>query len=329
MEIINVLFIAGAGRGGSTLLGDALGMLPGAFHIGELRGVFDYTVTATMSCSCQNQYIACPFWGPIFEALYGKLWQQNIQLLRMEGRAPRSLCLPILSLRKLLQRDFKLPLQENIREVIRLLELVQRRTEFQVLVDSSKSASFSWLLAQQPEVRMAVVHLVRDPRASLFSWIRRPIPIFDRETRRAVVRTRTLLEGVQYWVRATMAAYILKVLGMPYMRIKYEEFVAQPAIVVERIALFARRHGIPLNPDEDTLSYLRQRYIVMGERHLLGGNPGVKSRSGVVAIKEDTAWLHELSISQRLLWTLIFLPWILWLGYDLWPEVRRSNNQSD
>lgn len=327
-KVINILFIAGAGRGGSTLLGDALGMLPGTLHIGELRGIFDYVTDSEFRCSCQEPYATCPFWGLIFENAYGSCWQDRIRPFGMEGRLPRALQLPLLSVRKSLLKNFELPFQVSLREVVRLLQIVQSQTTFRVLVDSSKAASFAWLLAQQPEIRMVVVHLVRDPRASLFSWTRRPIPIFDRTVRRALVRTRTWTEGVQYWIRATMAAYILKLVGIPYMRVKYEDFVACPETVVEQIVAFAQSRGIPLEPEKAALLFLRQNRIVLQERHLLGGNPGVKSKKGLIAIKEDTAWLRELSVPQRLLWTLIFLPWILWFGYSLWPKVQSLGDHS-
>lgn len=327
MGKMNVLYIAGAGRGGSTLLGDVLGMLPGSLHIGELRGVFDYVTDEAISCSCQKEYIECPFWRAVFERLYGNSWRQVIRSLAMEGRVPRSLRLPLLWLCKLWRKDFTLPLERSLREVVRLLRVVESQEAFRVLVDSSKAASFAWLLAQQPEVRIAVVHLVRDPRASLFSWTRRPIPIFDREARKAFLRTRTHPEAARDWIKATMGAYLLKVLGLPYMRVKYEELSASPALVVERIVQFAQKHGIPLEQDDTALCYLRQGYVVTGVRHLLGGNPGVKSKAGMFPVREDVAWLREMPVPQRLLWTIIFLPWILWLGYSLWPADSRSDNQ--
>jgi hypothetical protein len=332
-----ILYIAGAGRSGSTLLGDVLGQWPGALHVGELRGVFDYTMIpdGVMPCSCGNAYEACNYWNPIFEEVFGPDWVSAFQDLKIEGHLPRSLRLPSIARRKRLNRNdlsIQYPQLSKVFHAISvLLERLRERVAASVIVDTSKSGSFGWLLAQQPNVSMIAVHLVRDPRATLFSWLNRPIPLLEPYNGkwRASLRTLDALAAVTDWIRANGSAWLMKWLGIPYMRIRYETFIGDPARSIERILEFARRHGMPLADDETLLSQLNQRRIELGERHLIGSNPGVKSRSGTVRLKEDLAWLRETPWPRRLLWTLVFLPWLVWLGYRLWPVLPRDGAEAE
>lgn len=239
---IEILYIAGSGRGGSTLIGDVMGLLPYAFHIGELRGVFDYTRDKNIVCSCHNEYKDCPFWGEIFRDLYGSSWSFEFKNFSIEGKLPRALKLPLLTIKKKLFGKFYNYSLENIfLEICRILVYLKQKISYQVLIDSSKSASFAWCLAQQPNVKIVVVHIVRDPRAVLYSWTKRAIPIFDYKKQYSTLKTRNLFDGVQYWIRSTLGAAILKYIGIPYMRIKYEDFVSNPVEIVTRICDFAKK----------------------------------------------------------------------------------------
>jgi hypothetical protein len=322
---LSILYIAGAGRGGSTLLGDVLGLLPGALHVGELRGVFDYTIASDdlMPCSCGQAFRICEFWNSVFEELYGRDWPESFQNYNIEGQLPRSWQLLFLRYYLRVLGNGKIPIdgriQATIEEIINILSSLQEQTSASVIIDSSKSGPFAWLLAQQPNVRVVAVHLVRDPRATLFSWTTRAIPMYDPDNRQLVLRTRNQPEGVLYWIKANIGSWLLKTLGVPCRMIKYESFVRNPAGCVKEIVTFANAHGLSLTQDEALISSLNNNCISLGKRHLIGSNPGVKSQNDIINIKEDIAWLHNVSLTRRLIWTLIFLPWIVFFGCDLWP----------
>lgn len=316
-----ILYIAGAGRSGSTLLGDVLGSLPGAVHIGELRGIFTYTLVS--KCSCGKAYQACTLWGPTLNFLYGDDWLKHFPTWKMKGAFPDAKWMPIYAILKWLKiSSANNPteyINETLREVIRVLNEVKARTSMSTIVDTSKSGPFAWYLSQQPNTQLAVVHLVRDPRATLFSWVKNNIPMYDAKSGEVVLRSSSLFEGLKYWIRATMGAWCLKYLGVPYLRVKYEAFVKDPVAIIELIIAFSAKHNVRLANDEAVSSLLSDKRVSLNERHLIGSNPGVKNKTGVVQISEDTTWLQKTSGTQRVLWTIFFLPWLLWFRYSLWP----------
>ena len=60
--IPTVIYIAGSGRSGSTLLERVLGGMPGAVNVGELIDLFRRTAPRGERCGCGLAFADCPFW---------------------------------------------------------------------------------------------------------------------------------------------------------------------------------------------------------------------------------------------------------------------------
>jgi hypothetical protein len=286
--------------------------------------VFDYTILFDdiNPCSCGKSYRQCAFWNEVFSGLHGSDWPERFRELQMVGHLPRSMQIPVAALRARLtgRPPIKRSAQRSIEEAVRVLDMVRAKTLAAVIVDSSKAGPHAWMLARQARARAVVVHLVRDPRAAVFSTSTRATPMRVQGTNEVRVRTRGQAEAIRYWIKANIGAWLLKWYGMPYMRIKYESFVKDPLGRVQALIAFSNKHGVPLALSREVESLLADKCIPVMERHLIGSNPGVKKRSGLVAIKEDRAWLRETPWTRRLLWTMLFLPWLIWFGYPLWPR---------
>src|SRR5580704_13221060 len=64
---VKVLFLAGKGRSGGTLLASLLGQLPGFFNIGELNRLWDWGLVSNFRCGCGRPVQECPTWHAILE----------------------------------------------------------------------------------------------------------------------------------------------------------------------------------------------------------------------------------------------------------------------
>ena len=58
--LLKVLYIAGVGRSGSTLLERMLGAVPGSVNTGELNAIFSRVATQDQRCGCGEPFSACP-----------------------------------------------------------------------------------------------------------------------------------------------------------------------------------------------------------------------------------------------------------------------------
>ncbi|MGI9157978.1 MAG: hypothetical protein ACR2FG_15330, partial [Marmoricola sp.] len=66
-----VVFIGGAGRSGSTLLGQLLGQLSGFAAVGEMASRFFAKNLELQYCGCGAPVPTCPFWTAVAQRGFG------------------------------------------------------------------------------------------------------------------------------------------------------------------------------------------------------------------------------------------------------------------
>ena len=71
MSDVEVLYIIGTGRSGSTLLANMLGSTEGMFSAGELRFIWDRGFAEDRRCGCSLRFAACPTWSGIVDRAFG------------------------------------------------------------------------------------------------------------------------------------------------------------------------------------------------------------------------------------------------------------------
>src|SRR6266576_6932337 len=64
---INVIFILGYTRSGSTLLEQLLSMAPGSVAVGEMTYLWEQRVRNNSYCGCGSKWVDCPFWHSVLE----------------------------------------------------------------------------------------------------------------------------------------------------------------------------------------------------------------------------------------------------------------------
>ena len=183
---------------------------------------------------------------------------------------------------------------------------IQRQTGCDLLVDTSKNAGYAEFLAAMPEVQLNVVHLVRDPRASAFSWQRRRRP--------DALETERLLPRTIQWDSRNLGAELLRYdSSTRYLRLHYEDFAAEPRVTTSEILEF-------LGEDDRGLPFDAQDRVSLDINHGVYGNP-VRRQQGPVALKVDDEWTG-MPRRHRLAVTALTLPLLLRYGYPLAARTR-------
>ena len=70
---VRVVYLTGTGRSGSTLLGNAIGSLPGALSAGEIRFLLRRGIAEGGRCGCREPVVECPVWQPALEKTFGTI----------------------------------------------------------------------------------------------------------------------------------------------------------------------------------------------------------------------------------------------------------------
>lgn len=306
---IRVLYIAGIGRSGSTLLNRTLGATPGFFAGGELMHFFGRGVRSNELCACGSAFRECEVWGEVIAALGPDATPNRaaeVDPFRHAITEGKHLLTMLLSPWKPASLGRRLASYK--RTVVQVYRAVQRVTGCQVLVDSSKNLSYVRILQSIPEFRVFVVHLVRDPRGVTYSMsktIRRPGVPWSEE----YLSRRGPLQGSVLWMLANLAAETLCSRADGYLRIRYTDFVGSPARTLSSILRMTGEEA-----DADRLAHLDGRTLSLGVQHILSGNP-VRGRTGEIPLREDLEWRREMESGRRRLVSSITLPFLIRYGF--------------
>jgi hypothetical protein len=286
-----VLYIAGSGRSGSTLVTNLLGQLDGVLAAGELRYLWQRGAVENRPCGCGQPFGDCPMWATVMKEVDAD--PAGIAAgLRQRLRMRR---LPALLWRRRVRSH------PDDAALAALYEAVGGK----LVVDSSKLPPYGALVAGLPGVDLRVLHLVRDPRATAFSWRRRRG--LDGEGDAQLMSRPPVAKAALLWLVWNASTVLLWRRSGRYLRVRYEDLVADPAATVRRIAVFAGVSG--------DLPFTGPGTVRLAPTHSVAGNPS-RHRSGEVRVAPDTEWVRGLSGAAFALVTLITAPLLRRFGYS-------------
>lgn len=311
-----VIYIAGSGRSGSTLLERAVGELPSAVNVGELIDLFRRTVSRER-CGCGQAFMSCPFWVSVGERAFGG-WPDALiaEVSRLQRRVSRHRRMPRLLAILLTGRGFRADVARYGAHYARLYRAIAAETGAAYVVDASKWPVQALALSRAG-IDIRVIHLVRDVRGVAYSHDKRNVARPHALDETDVMWRNSPLTAAGRWAVCQSEAELLPRCGVPVARVRYEDFVQQPRRTVE---MALTRLGI--SPDPSELAHVGDGRVVLSESHGLSGNPS-RFLSGEVTLRADEAWREGMSRRDRLVVTAVGLP--LMVRYGWRPRLRRSS----
>jgi hypothetical protein len=321
---VKVLYIAGNGRSGSTLLGVVLGQIPGFFNVGEVRRVWDEYNSEQDArsgteriCSCGVPFRSCPEWTAVFRQAFGSMDAVDRRALSASSwkfSMHKRLVAPTMG-----QTAFPWEREELdtfLGALDRLYAAIPQATGSRLIVDASKWPMYGAMVSMLPSVEMYVLHLVRDPRAVAFSWTRskvRPGEMY--------IPRQNVLKTTGYWVAVNPAVeqYWNAGANPRYMRMTYESFVQSPRASLERILEFVGASGL-------TLPLRGERTVMTDATHSVAGNESRAAR-GELALRLDDEWRRKLPRHHRAVVEALTWPMLVKYGYE-GREARRRRRET-
>ncbi len=194
---------------------------------------------------------------------------------------------------------------------LRLYSAIGQVSGCPVIVDSSKHPSLAFCLRERPELDLRVIHVVRDSRAVAYSWTRRVSRPDSAET--SYMATYAPGAAAREWSVHNGALQLLAARGVPTLRVRYEDFVADPPAVLTMMARFAGLHTGPsdlafVGADEGV------RWARLKAGHTASGNP-MRFSTGQITISPDERWRSAMPAAQRRTVTALTLPLLAQYGY--------------
>ena len=295
--MLDVLYVAGDGRSGSTLLSRLLGQVPGWFSAGEVRYVWERGMVADRLCQCGQAFHECPLWTRVVDALDSRPTRDELErLLEAEGRLLRTRRAPTALRLASRPSEYRRREPHYSARLSELYATIRSVTGCTVLVDSSKLASYGLLLRGDPGLRVKVIHLVRDPRASAYSW-QRFKPLHD-DNAATHMRRRGLLSSSAIWSSGNLL--VERLLRRPesdYVRVRYEDLVTDPDRTLRTLTRALGWPDLQLPEAADGVVHLQSG-------HAVAGNPD-RHDDGALRLRLDDEWRSRMPPrEQRLVYSL-------------------------
>jgi hypothetical protein len=318
-DATTVVYIAGSGRSGSTLLERMLGGLPGFVNAGEINDMFRRMARYDELCGCGRAFSACDFWVGVGERAFGG-WSRELidEVVLLQSEVVRQRYLARLMQPRLAKPRYRAQLERYGEIHSRLYAGIVAQSGARVVVDASKGASFAMAVSRADGVDLRMIHLVRDARGVAFSWAKANVTRPHGDGPRATMHRFNPLETAGRWaiLQAEIAA------SRRYMQesvlLRYEDLVARPA---EQIIRCVQALGLPIDPSND-LDFINGRTVDLAQSHGLSGNPS-RFRSGPQELRADDQWRTDMARWERLSTTAIAAGSLARYGY-LPPQRTRS-----
>ena len=293
MNQTKIVFIGGSGRNGSTLLGRILGSLPRAACIGEAP-IFLLDPRRPRDrhpCSCGQLYTACSFWHGI-----------DGQITPADRRAAdERLRLRVFFRPGGMRVDATFRRCQAAIERIYTHALITAGNGTTTLIDTTKHPAYAWAAATLPGVDFRFIHLIRDPRGVVDSWSRA----------KGYIGAYPAWRSTAWWIGFHLGAERLAH-RVPSLTVRYEDFIMNPRNTLARILDF-----LGISPENGQYLITGNEWV-LGDDHLLGGNPD-KFFAGPVRIRRS-----EKSRDGHPFVTLATLPWLLRYRYPLFTLKRQN-----
>lgn len=282
-----ILYFVGRGRSGSTLMGQVLGLQPGVVNTGELKNFREYHLTMDRKqriCADGQVLNTHPFWLKVRTALkensseeFPDLKASNQEIFNRNNEA--------------------------------IFQAIRESSGAEIIVDISKKYDRLQQLLRWKNISIFVIHLVRDPRAYVYSTTKR--------TKKPIERWLGIPRKIFDWNFKNIYLWIyISLKSKNHMTVRYEDFCREPEHTISQILQFAGSGNEQVIIDSERT-----------ENPAFSGNMRFFRNTG--GIKFDDSYLKNMSAKDWLLNTVFSFPGNLIFGYPLSRQVPGKKEKPD
>lgn len=292
---IKVLYIAGFERSGSTIVNRVLGQIDGFVAWGELRDIWQHGIVENRPCTCGTTFRNCSAWQKIFERAFKGAEKINTSEMDKLQKKARFFVLPHYF--KLLQDSFlKKQIHPYLISLEKLYQAIQKTTNSRVIVDSTKASWYGYVLSLLPSIDLYIVHVIRNPKGVCYS--------LDQHKSKGELTSQwynPIHASISWNLKNYAVETLLNSSEDRYLRINYEDFIANPQIAVKQILKL-------LDEDITELPFVSPTEVKMSTDHIITGSPSSRSDIGTVKLQLDQKWKYKMKLIDKMIIDLLTFP---------------------
>lgn len=286
---LKIVYVAGVGRSGSTLLDLILGDNEIAISTGEIANIFSALQSNNEYCSCGELASKCNFWVKVLRE-YERVEEFTSihEYLRLQKKYERIRNIPFLIISKYLRTQ---EYQNYTNSQVALYRAIAKVSNKNVIIDSSKKPVRALSLSCSKNLNFYVLHLIRDGRGVAWSMKKS----FKKDSEKGIQKD---LVSTPIWKTAILWSVINVLISswhkfglLPhYHLIRYEEIIESVDSELNRIGNF-------LNTDfSSTLKKIADGVLIVVGGHSIAGNR-VRMKKNI-RLKPDYEWKEALSAGE-------------------------------
>ncbi len=300
MSKVKLLYICGYSRSGSTLLSNILDQIDGFFNAGELMYIWNRIKSPNGICGCGSHICNCHVWGGILnEAFGGPDHVDCEEMIRSRNRTWNSMKVPIWMWLPAARKRLICSVGNYLTNLGKLYASIGSTISARLIVDTSKNPAYLYMLSMISEIELYIIHIIRDPRATAYSWSRKKEGFWQISSWRS---------SLSWSVRNLIAELLGRRFGKRYMRLNYENLIAYPKKVVSAIVDMAEEQ-------QKSLTFIKDKKVNLAQNHCVFGNPSL-FQTGWVKLQIDERWKHMRRL-DRIIATTLTWPLIIRYGYPV------------
>jgi hypothetical protein len=281
---IKIIYLLGAGRSGTTLLGTILNSHSKICTIGEMHQFPDYLLN-NKACSCGDKLTQCEFWRTIIKLTdFSGIDLENLERTVKQKESHTNIL-------KLL---FKTKVDEPYLKFHNLIfESISKQHKEQLLLDSSKYIARYLLLKKSDKLNIKGIYVTRDVRGVINSFSKK------------VQTPKSAIGTIIYYMLINSFAELLSLMDKDIIKIKYEDFINAPLPTLNKI------YNHVLNPQEKAESISK----IFDMPHIIGGNR-MKKKSKIT-IEGDEKWKNNICRPKQIIYYILAAPIMLLNRYKI------------
>ena len=317
---VEVVYITGSGRSGSTLVERTLGSLPGWVNVGELIELFRKSTVINERCGCGQPFESCELWSEVGRVAYGS-WSAEVlqEIGSLQRRVSRQRYLPqLLALPARAGSAFADDCRDYAEHYARIYRAVAQVSGARVVVDASKWPGQA-LALRRGGLPVRLLHQVRDPRGVAHSWAKHDVAR-PHGAAGSTMATHSPLATARRWLAFQTEIDVMSPAFEHATTLRYEDFVADPPATTARAV-----HDLGLDLAPGDLDHVGRHEIRLPDSHGVAGNPS-RFQVGAVQVRADEAWRSAMPAGHRRLVTAVTAPLLLRHGYPLVPGGRARSD---
>tara|TARA_B100000161_G_scaffold232567_1_gene180682 strand:- start:1608 stop:2483 length:876 start_codon:yes stop_codon:yes gene_type:complete len=289
---VKIIFIASYPRSGSTILDVIIRKTKNSnfISIGEFFYIFEKGFSNNEKCADGVKFLEHPFWQKIFHGLNHNKASRELRFLK------NPFFFPFFLIMGYLNKNILFKIFPNFFNVFyEILLRVCRESGNKIIIDASKDPRQLFILSLFSQINIEIIHLVRDVRATSFSWKRKKV--YKENT---YFKRKSVLRSSLRWLNDHLWTLFISKINYKtsYNRFFYEQFES-----LETLKFFGKTYLVDLNHKKTSFNVE------------IGGN--VNKFVNFKSITIDNDWKKNMKFIDYILVTSLMWPMLIFFKYKI------------